>query len=272
MTTKRPSPRNYDEPRILVLDIETAPIEAFVWGLWEQNVGLDFIKTEWSMLAFAARWMDEKKTIYADTGGRGAGKVRDDKALTQQIRGLLEEADIVVAQNGKRFDIRKINARMVIHGFGPPAPYRVVDTMIEARKYFAFTSQKLAWTSKYLTDSPKSEHKKFPGFELWVECLRDNPKAWAEMRKYNCQDVISTLKVYLKLRPWINNHPNIGMHDSADKPNCPKCGSRDLQMRGDAVTQQGRYNRYQCQSCGGWARGKQMIVALPVRRSKLVGV
>jgi DNA polymerase elongation subunit (family B) len=257
--------------RMLVLDIETAPLEAYVWGLWEQNVGLDFIKTEWSILAFAAQWLDEKKPIYADAGGRGAKKVRDDLALTKQIRSLLDEADIVIAQNGKRFDIRKINARMVIHGFEPPAPYRVVDTMVEAKKYFAFTSQKLAWTSKYLTDEPKSEHKKFPGFELWVECLKDNPAAWAEMKKYNIQDIKATTEVYFKLRPWITNHPNMGMYDRSDIANCPNCGSEHLQCNGYRTTQQGVYHRYRCQDCGSSSRGKQMAVSPAMRKAKLVG-
>ncbi len=258
------------EPRILTLDIESAPIEAFVWGLWENNVGLDFIKTEWSVLSYAAKWLGQKEIIYADTGGRGKNKVRDDKPLMKGIHKLLTEADIVVAQNGKRFDCRKINARLVVHGYGPPSPYRVIDTLVVAKKYFAFTSQKLAWTSKYLTDAPKSEHKKFPGFELWVECLKDNPKAWAEMEKYNMQDVVSTEKVYLKMRPWITDHPNLGVYQYSELIMCPKCGSAELQRRGTAVKQQGRYHRYQCKKCGGWARTKATLLPLEKRRSLMV--
>lgn len=255
---------------ILTIDIESAPIEAYVWGLWDQNVGLDFIKTEWSILSYAAKWLGEKKIYYGDTSGRGAGKVRDDKKLVGEIRDLLDGADIVVAQNGKRFDVRKINARLIEHGYGPPAPFRVVDTLIVAKKHFAFTSQKLAWTSKHLTDAPKSEHKKFPGFELWVECLKDNPKAWAEMKKYNIQDVVSTEKVYLKLRPWIDNHPNVGAYEPSTDPVCPKCGSDKLQRRGTSVLQQGRYPRYQCQNCAGWSRGKELLMELAVRKAQLV--
>lgn len=259
-----------NSPKILVLDIETAPIEAYVWGLWDQNIGIDFIKCDWTILSFAAQWVGRKEVIYADTGGDGVGMVRNDKAITVQIRGLLDEADIVVAQNGKQFDVRKINARIIEHGLLPPSPYRVIDTMIEAKKYFAFTSQKLAWTSKILTNSPKDEHKKFPGFELWKECLLDNPAAWAEMRKYNIRDIRATLLVYLKLRPWINNHPNMGMY--TDKPACPKCGSKNVHARGIAVTQNATYQRFQCQTCGGWARGKTMQTPLAVRRTKLAGV
>jgi hypothetical protein len=256
--------------KILTLDIESSPIEAYVWGIWDQNVGIDFIKTDWTILAYAAKFLDERKVHYGDTGGRGPGKVRDDKKLVGEIRELLDDADIVVAQNGKRFDVRKINARLIQHGFGPPSPFRVIDTLVVAKKHFAFTSQKLAWTSKLLTNAPKSDHKQFPGFELWVECLKDNPKAWAVMQRYNQRDVIATEKVYLKLRPWMDNHPNAGAYNAEEEPTCPKCGSSVMQYRGWEVTQQGRYPRLQCQGCGGWSRGKQTQLPITKRRTMLV--
>lgn len=259
--------------KILTFDVETSPVEAYVWGLWDQNIGLDFIKTDWTILSWAAKWLGKSKIIYQDAGGRGAKKVRDDKPILKGIRDLLDEADIIVAQNGKRFDVKKVNARLIQHGIAPPSPYRVVDTLLVARKYFAFTSQKLAWTSKLLTDAPKDKHKKFPGFELWEECLKDNPLAWAEMKKYNVQDVRTTEKVYLKLRPWIEQHPNLGVYDESERPICPKCGSDNITRQGKRVVvkQQSSYLRYKCESCGGWARGKAMQLPLEKRRSLLVG-
>jgi hypothetical protein len=258
-----------NKPKILTLDIETAPLESYTWGIWEQNVGLDQIKTEWSILSYAAKWIDSKKVIYQDTGGRGAAKVRDDKKLLDGVWTLLDEADIVVAQNGVRFDIKKLNARLIMNGFGPYSPIRVIDTLQAAKKHFGFTSNKLEWQSKYLTDSPKSKHKKFPGFELWAECLLDNPEAWAEMAKYNKQDIIATEKLYLKLRPWIANHPNMGTYHDG-KGTCPSCDSPNIQKAGIRVLQLGRYQRYHCRDCGAWSRGKQLLAPLKVRKEKLV--
>lgn len=258
------------DPRALVIDIESAPVEAYVWGLWDQNIGLDFIKTDWTILSFAAQWLGEKKIIYSDTGGRGVSKVRDDKGVVGEIRELLDEAELVIAQNGKGFDVRKINARLITHGYGPPSPYHVVDTMLVAKKHFAFTSQKLAYTSKLLTDSPKSEHKKFPGFELWVECLKDNPLAWAEMKKYNKQDIVSTAKVYYRLRPWMDQHPNVAK--PSEIPCCPKCGSDRMKRNtGPRITATGqRYPRFQCMNCGGWSRGKMLLLPLKTRKQMLI--
>ena len=253
--------------KALVIDIETAPLESYTWGIWDQNVGLDQIKTEWSILSYAAKWVAGKEVFFNHTGGRGAKKVRDDKPLMADLWNMLDTADIVVAQNGARFDIKKINARLVIHGFGPYSPIRVIDTLSVAKKHFGFTSNKLAWMSKYLTETKKSEHKKYPGFELWLECLKDNPKAWGEMRKYNIQDVVATEQLYLKQRPWISNHPNAATFNYSEAPQCPKCSSPRLQARGFSVLQAGKYQRFQCQECGGWSRGKDSLHTTDKRKS-----
>lgn len=258
-------------PRILTLDVETAPIEAYVWGLFDNNVALNQIKTEWSILSYAAKWLGEKKIIYEDTSGRGAKKVRDDKRLMRGLHELLDEAEIVVGQNHKKFDLRKINARFIEHGYKPPSPFHTVDTTIEARRYFGFTSKKLEWMSKHLTDTPKDSHKEFPGFELWTECLSDNPRAWREMKKYNIRDVEATEKVYLRLLPWMTTHTNVAAFIQDKEPRCPKCGSDKLQSRGYAYTQQAQYPRWQCTGCGGWARGKQQQMVRDVRKALLVG-
>ena len=179
--------------KILTLDIETAPISAYVWALWDQNVGLDMIADEWTILSFSAKWLDKKEPIFKGTGGRGKIQVRDDKELCQALWKLLDEADIVITQNGKSFDIKKINARLISHGIGPYSPIKIVDTMLVAKHHFAFTSNKLEWMSKNINKgAQKDKHKEFPGFELWAECLKNNPRAWAEMKKYNIQDVIAT--------------------------------------------------------------------------------
>jgi predicted RNA-binding Zn-ribbon protein involved in translation (DUF1610 family) len=258
-------------PRILTLDIETAPLESYHWRLWDENISLDQINIEWSILSYAAKWLGQKRIIYADTGGRGVDKVRDDKALCAQIWKLLDEADLVIAQNGNSFDIKKINARLAMHGFGPYSPIRKIDTKITSKRYFSFTSNKLEWLAKHLTNTPKSPHKKFPGFELWKACMVDDPKAWAEMKKYNIRDVVATEKLYLVLRPWIGDHPNIGAYTDSDIPVCPKCGSDNVTREGKrlSVKQQGAYHRYKCQDCGGWARGKVMQLKLEKRRSML---
>lgn len=259
-------------PRILTLDIETAPIESYTWGLWDQNVAVQQIKTEWSVISYAAKWFNQSRVIYSDTSGRGVSKIRDDKAILGEIWKLLDEADIVVAQNGNSFDIKKINARLLMHGYGPYSPIRVIDTLSAARQHFGFTSNKLEWMTKWLTDHPKNLHKEFPGFELWIQCMADNPKAWKWMKRYNIDDVLGTEKLYKRLRPWIAQHPNLGAYQTGEALACPKCGGHDLTKQGSRITQQGAYQQYKCKGCGGWARGKTMMLSTGKRKSLLVSL
>ncbi|HXE08330.1 MAG TPA: ribonuclease H-like domain-containing protein [Acidobacteriaceae bacterium] len=259
-------------PRICVLDIETSPIEAYVWGLWDQNIGLEQIKQDWTIISFCVKWLGEKELVYEDTGGRGVGKVRDDRKLLKQLWQILDDADIVVAQNGRNFDIKKINARLIQHGYTPYSPIKIVDTLEAAKKHFGFTSNKLAYLSSKLARTRKYEHKEFPGFELWKECLADNPKAWAVMRKYNPLDVISTAEVYEAMRPWITSHPNHGVYIQDKELRCPKCGSKSLQRRGYSATMLNTYPRFQCQDCHGWLRGKQTELPRDIRKALLTNI
>ena len=46
--------------KILILDIETAPIRAKVWGIWNQNISIDQIESDWFILTWAAKWLFEE--------------------------------------------------------------------------------------------------------------------------------------------------------------------------------------------------------------------
>lgn len=257
------------EPVITVLDIETASIQAHVWGLWQQNVGLNMIKEDWRILSFASKELGNPEVTYIE-----ARVANQEKKLLRAIWNVLNKSDIVVAHNGKKFDLKKINARLIANGFGPYSPVKVVDTLLEVRKVAAFTSNKLEYLTGLLTSEKKLKHGKFPGFELWKECLAGNPEAWDEMKEYNIQDIVSLEELYLLLRPWMAEHPNLGNYqdnDDKDTPVCPKCGGRHLHKRGVQRTQVGQYQRYQCLDCGGWSRGRKMLLTAAERKHILMG-
>lgn len=251
-------PKRPASPRILLIDIETAPILGYVWSLWKQNVGLNQIKEEWYILSYCAKWLHEPEIMYRD--------VRDnphsDESLMEPLWKLLDEADIIIGQNGKAFDMPKIQARLIMAGHMPPRPYKVIDTLIMAKQQFRFTSNKLEWMtgeSAGLTTLKKNQHSKFPGFSLWAECLKGNPEAWDEMREYNIPDVTSMEELYLKLRPWYVGHPNLAAYVESTEVLCPKCLSPDIKQHPETpftFTQTGKYEMYHCNSCGGFSRGR----------------
>lgn len=251
--------------KIATLDIETFPNLVYTWGLWKQNIGVNQIVRNWSIASICWKWLGKRGTHYRDASANPL----DDSTVLDAAWQVLDEADIVVGQNSKHFDIRKLNARFIEAGFPPPSPYKQVDTKVEAAKVAMFTSNRLEWLAAALTDAPKDKHKAFPGFDLWAECLKGNPKAWSAMRKYNPRDVIATEKLYLKLRPYIVGHPNVAVFDDDDVMRCPKCGSHKVQARGHMVTQVGKYKRYACMSCGGWSRSRYTMNTTEKRQSLL---
>ena len=235
-------------PRIATLDVETSPIVAYVWSLWKVNVGLNQIVREWSIMSYCIKDLGKKRVIYEDTSKMA--DPRDDSELLVKLHTELSTVDIIIAQNGKAFDMKKINARFIEAGLAPLAPIKVIDTLLIAKEVAKFTSNKLEWLSKHLTDVPKDSHNEFPGMELWTECLKGNPKAWKVMKKYNCIDVPATEELYLKLRPYMVGHPNVAAYYNDDKTRCPRCASVNLRAQDKpALTQSGEYTRYQCADC-----------------------
>ena len=93
------------------------------------------------------------------------------------------------------------------------------------------------------------------GWDLWKDCMNGVPEAWAIMEKYNKQDVILLEKLYNKLQPWIDQHPNRNMY--TDRPVCPNCGANALQSRGVYKTTTQEYIRYHCTGCGKWSRARK---------------
>lgn len=253
--------------KVLFFDIETAPMNAWVWGLWDQNIGLNMLKDQWYMLTWAAKWQGEEDIYYDSNHLHGDHK--DDGPIIRSLHALLDEADIVVGHNGNRFDIKKSNARFIQHGMAPPSPYRKIDTLLEARKNFAFTSNKLDELGKVLGVGKKAETG---GFALWEGCLQGDHDSFEKMVEYNIQDVNLLEDVYEQLRPWMQNHPNMAVFDEAEVSTCTKCGSDNLNYRGYASTQAGRYHRFQCMDCGGWGRDRTSILSKEKRASMKMNV
>lgn len=237
--------------KILIVDVETAPALAWVWKFWKENVAPKQVVENPYMLSWAAKWFGEKNVFYEDKSNQ------DEKAMLEPLAQLLDQADIVVAHNGVRFDIPVINARFLVNGIKPPSPYKIVDTLQIAKKEFRFPSNSLEYLSQALDlDVKKRDHKKFAGFTLWLEVLRNNPEAWEEMRLYNVDDILSLEALYVKFRPFHRMHPNVGVYETEDVPVCPKCGSKHLHSRGYAYTAVSKFKRMQCQACGAWSRTK----------------
>jgi DNA polymerase elongation subunit (family B) len=252
------------EPKILLLDIETSPIVGHVWKLFDQNVGLNQIEHDWAILSWSAKWLGKKKIYYQDV--RNQKNKRDDSKILKDIWRLMDEADIIVGQNSKQFDIKKLNARFIINGMKPPSSYRQHDTRLMARKIFGFTSNKL----EYLADNlcvkyKKLKHSKFSGHALWTECLKGNQAAWREMEKYNKHDVLALEELYVKLRSWDAPINYDVFRD--DEQNLCECGHPSFVKWGFRFTNTGKFQRFKCRSCGRETVGKENLIPKEKRKT-----
>jgi hypothetical protein len=109
---------------------------------------------------------------------------------------------------------------------------------------------------------------KHEGHELWIKCLAGDPKAWAKMKKYNVQDVRLLEELYDKLRPWISGHPNLGLYGDTEDVVCPNCAGDDLERRGFAFTNLGKFQRFRCRACGTWTRSNRREAGVTITQTK----
>lgn len=257
--TEEPNPLEVkSSPKILIIDCETAPLRSYTWGLWKQNVGLSQIISNWYMISFACKLLGEEE-VYSAVLTPEEAVMEDDSRIVKEIWHYLDNADIVIAHNGDKFDIPKINTRFVLHGLVPPSSYKQIDTLTTARQMFGFTSNRLDYLAKFFG----YEGKVHTEFSLWEDCMMGNEDALYYMEYYNKQDVVILEKVYLKLRPFMRSHPNLGLYNDSDAIQCPHCGSSKILPVKDKYfyTSSVRYKIYRCE-CGAISRAKKGEVFL----------
>lgn len=258
--------RKYDakhNAKILFLDIENTPNLAWIWDFYEQTAVKIYepVKAnehgEWHLLCVGWKWKGESKThVIGLTDFPGYAKNKhDDKALCEFVWKLLDEADIVVAHNGKDFDARKLNARFLKHGLLPPSPTRWVDTKVLAKHKFKLNQNTLKYLAEYLGGRQKIDTH---GYDLWFKCDSGDMKAWSMMYRYNKRDIDALEDIYEALLPWDDYHPNVSL-SSGIGHRCPRCGSPNVKTNPSWWTylKSYRVRRYRCLDCGRWSKGER---------------
>src|SRR6185436_3440061 len=243
------------KPKILIWDIETSPMVTYTFGLYDQNIHLDQIKEDWTILAWGAKWLgdSESKAMYMDT--RNNKDVRDDKNIVKKLIDLLEQADICITHNGDKFDIKRVNTRALLNGIPPYKHPRSTDTYKESKKVFDLTSHSLDYAYTHVnTKYKKLKHEKYPGISLWKEVLKGNKDAWKVMEEYCLHDVFSTEEYFSKIQGWIKTQ-NLSCYFDDAQIRCV-CGSANLSKDGFVYTDGGKFQGYICKDCKKRPHGK----------------
>jgi predicted RNA-binding Zn-ribbon protein involved in translation (DUF1610 family) len=255
--------------KVLILDIETAPIVAYTWGIWNQNIQPSNIASDWFCITWAAKWLFEEKVYSGKLTGKEA-IAQDDSRMIKGIWSLLNEADIVIAHNGQKFDIPKLNSRFIINQLSPPLPYQQIDTLLHIRRQFGFTSNKLDYVNQLLNLPRKKENE---GMPLWIKCYKGDTKAIGAMLDYNIADVRILEETYLRIRAWIKPHPNMGLHILDSHERCPSCGSDNVKDCGKGYhTQASIFEIFRCDNCGSTGRRRKNIMTLTEKRNSLLSI
>jgi DNA polymerase elongation subunit (family B) len=238
-----------DGPKVLTLDIETSELLLRGWGLYDQNFGPSDIEKDWELYSVAWKWTDRAEVFQLDRSGYS------EKFIVKAIQKVVGMADIIVTQNGKKFDVGKINAKLQEYNLKLLKRTQHFDTRIEAKKLYVLPSYSLEYMSnKFNKKYKKLKHNKFPGKELWRECEKGNKSAWKEMAKYNKWDVLATEELFLKMRSF-SNTINWSVYYGVGQEVCG-CGSTQFIKNGYSYRANGKSQRYTCKKCGAEFRHK----------------
>jgi hypothetical protein len=229
-------------PKILVLDIETKPLIAYVWRMYEEVNSIDKLIDTGGLLCFSAKWLGKNKTFFYSEWEHGTA------AMVKAAHALLAEADAVITYNGDKFDLPKLQAEFATQEIGSPPPLTSID-VYKTTRTMGFVSKKLDFVAKALGCGGKVEHE---GLGLWIKVLAGDAKARKKMRQYNIGDVTLLEKVYLKIRPFIKNHPHMGF---TPKRECGACGSSKVHVSKWRRTKAMRIQQLHCQDCGSYYDG-----------------
>lgn len=238
--------------KALVLDIETAPMEAYVWHMYGDYVNLDKLITPTRMLSWAAKWEGVDEVLVCSE------RMGSHADMVAEIYDMVDEADAVIHFNGQAFDMKHLNREFIELGLPPPSPYKNIDLLRVIKQQFKFPSNKLDYVAGVLL----GEHKvDTGGFGLWVKVLEGDEAAWRKMEDYNVQDVLLTERLYYCVQGWIPAHPNRALWvEDQSSPICPNCGSTSVIKKGvERPARVNAYQRYKCNDCGANSRGRRVV-------------
>lgn len=241
------------EPNIVLWDIETLPDMDEVMkifpsiGAWP---GRTFKATISTIICVGWKKLGSKQThcINAwDFKKRWKANVNDDYEVVKAAYDVLSKADAIVTHNGKKFDLKFLNTRLMAHKLPPLGKIPHIDTTIVAKRISLY-SNRLNDVSSFIGGKGKLENG---GWGLWVKTRKRDKAAMKLMERYCKQDVRALEEVYNGLLPLIKENPNYNFFLKTGSPVvCPNCGSEHLHKHGTRVTTTGIKQRYQCQGCG----------------------
>ena len=269
------------KPAILFYDIETSPLQAYMWQLGKQVVRHNQLvhgHSRWGIICITYCWNDGKpaKILRMDKHGGTKGQI-------ELFDELVKQADITIGKNSDRFDTKMINSARMFAGLkGLPEWTKYTDDLErQMRRYFRLPSMSLDYISDELGLGGKvkmcfqdwidiSDLHKLRQFDLpstselnHVSEVLFGEKASAVKKRgmaalekmcyYGGKDVEDTRTLWYHLEEHFDHKFNAGVLSSTPGPNCKRCGSANTKPNGTRMAGKIRYQQYRCGDCHQYA-------------------
>ncbi len=243
------------KPKILYFDIETSLAKSYHFNYWKTNIGVKQMIEPSHMLSHAWCWGEDGEVFSSILTPKEA-LTKDDERIVLEAWSLFDQADIIVAHNGKRFDVNKCNGYFLKYGLPKPSPFKVIDTLEIAKKNFNLPFKSLEYLAKFLDVELKLDAG---GIETWIGCERGDQEALDTMVEYNRGDIITLREIHKRLKGWDNNGVNIALYNDNHNAVCTHCGSDNVSVLSDkfAYTPNRKYQVYRCNGCGAVLRSNR---------------
>jgi len=241
--------------KILFYDIETSPLQAWVWGTGEQYVGhKNLVKghRRWGIICVTYCWNDNKPAQCIDWGY----EEQDTTKVVREFDEIIKNADFTIGKNSDRFDTKMLNAARMFGGLpGMPEWTKYTDDLEkQMRRYFRMPSQSLDYISHELGLGGKIKME----MQDWIDIVEKNEngqKSLNKMIKYGKKDVIDTRTLWFKLSEHFDSKWNQAKFQE-DSIACKHmdCGSLNLAPRGsERYTSTTKYQEWRCLDCNRYA-------------------
>lgn len=250
---------------VLTLDIERIPGQ-FSADFWDLNafkgrrIHPDMV-IEWPRtICVAWKWYNSPRVEFAAIWDDG-----HKSTMLERVWEAYDRADIVYGHNVDRFDTRHLNTEWRDLGMKPPSPFKVVDTLKEARKTFGDESKTLAALTQRTGVETKTD--KYDVLTARAAVAGDKA-AQRKLKAYNVGDVIASEAFVDRLRGWIPSHPHNLTGTVDDRPTCNQCWGDNLHRAGTKLAQQIVYVLYRCGDCGANVQGTRHSRAAVTRGAR----
>lgn len=252
-------------------DLENSLMEGRFFRVRDENIPPHRITKHSHLLSIAWAFNDEEPQSLRMTPEDV--KTGNDLALVVKMIEVINEADVIVTYNGKRFDWGVLATRALAYGLPPLKKVAHID-LFQDTKTFRFPSRSMQAVSMYLGLDGKIATS---GGYLWEKCAdwwkrEECEEALIKMEIYNRQDIEATRDLHYRLQGW-GTSVNIGtiINELTDDNSlrCVHCGSANIsKMDKMTITSTSSFSLYRCDEKD--CRGVSRITANGKRLTKVI--